>query len=344
MKRPEVILGGEHLSGVTKWGDLEWSTCWPGGTESITFDVDRRPRTLRPDTLVELVSGGILIASGMLGDTPRGEPLRAEGLWRKGEDYAALVGAGVPAADINQAVDAAIGFRGLPWIRTTDADLAPSLSPPNPMPALDPDQVHTISQFMDAAAKERKTQWGVLPSRHVVYSEWETTPSLHMLPGVEGLGISRDGYASTLYARYLDSTTSTYETVMSEDLAAEARWGYAEHTLTAPLGDGIAMTEARAQDILDGIMKAGASKIGWTKPLEVSSGDVVNAYGRAVDLNRIHARQTGRLHGLSSDLADLNGGTTADLRIARTRHSGSTVEIEQVGLSSPMADALAGMS
>ena len=104
------------------------------------------------------------------------------------------------------------------------------------------------------------------------------------------------------------------------------------------------MSTTRAQELLDGLLVQGRSQIGWTAPLEVQHGDIVNEHMRAVDLNRIAARQTLRLHGLVEDIADLSGRTWQDMPIARTRHKGAVVTIEPRGLVSAMNDALAGVS
>lgn len=341
MSKPEVIIDGTWLSALMPWGDLEWSTCWPGGTESITFSVARSHRLFRPDARVELDYGGIRLALGSMVEPVRGEPLLAEGLHRKAEDFAALSYAGEAILAVSGAVDAAI-FRGMPWEDLPLYEDNNLLDPPTTSnAALDPDQVHSVAALIDASAQERATYWGIDPqTARAFMSNWETA-KLHMLPGVGGLAISRDGYASTIKARYLDSGTSTYLTVTGHDAAAAARWGYVERTLNQPLGEGAAMTAARAQSLVDGLIAQGRSKIGWATPLEVEHGDVVTEHGQPVDLTTVAARQTVRLHGLVDDLADLAGQTWVDVPIGRTRHKDGVVTIEPRGLSQPMNDALA---
>lgn len=342
----EVIIDGQWLSSLMSWGDLEWVTCWPGGTESITFGVARHHRIFRPDALVEVDYGGIRLAVGALVEPTRGEPLMAEGLHRKGEDYAALNSIGDVASGVNSAVELAVG-RGLQWVWIAPGsgsiyDLGPGSG--LELPALDHSQVHSIAQQLDAASLERNAQWGIeTATRRPYYATWETTPTLHMLPVVDGLGISRDGYASVLWGRYLDSTDLTYKTRGWEDHTATERWGRVERTITEPLAEGAPITPGRADTILAGLLEQGRSQIGWTTPLEVQYGDVVTEHMAPVDQNRIHARQTIRLHGLDLDATDLSGRNTFDMRIARTRHQGATVTLEPVGLSQPMNDALAGV-
>lgn len=347
MIKPEIVIDGHWLSTIMPWGDLEWTTCWPGGTESISFGVARDHRLFRPDARVELDYGGIRLALGALVEPTRGEPLMAEGLHRQGEDYAALMTAtGEVAPTVHDAVDQARS-RGLPWIRlepgyVTEYDLSPEPFVDG-TPDLDLDRPHSVAQYLDASAQRRGQQWGVDPYARVIMTGWQAA-SRHMLPGVDGLAISRDGYASVLHGRYLDSTTSTFRTRTDEDVAASARWGRVERTITEPLAEGKPITEARAQELLIGLLVQGRTQMGWATPLEVQYGDVVNEHQQPVDLNRIYARQTIRLHGLDLDIADLSGQTWIDMPIARTHHKGGTVLIEPRGLSQPMNDALAGVA
>lgn len=342
--KPEIIVDGHWLSALMPWGDLEWVTSWPGGTESITFDVARNHRLFRPDARVEIDRGGVRLALGSLLDTPRGAPLQAEGLHRKAEDEPALSSLGNATLAVGEAVDAAI-TRGLPWSRP-NPDYAyastGAINPPGSTDvALDPDRLHSLAEELDATAAANGCHWGVGTDGVLQVLPWEPA-SLHMLPGMTGLAISRDGYASTLHARYLDLTTMTYQTVTATDTAAESRWGRVPRTLTEPLAQGAAITEADAQQILDGLIAQGRSAIGWATSLEVQKGDVVTENGQPVDLCRIHARKTLRLHGLVQDFADLAGRMWVDVPIARTRHKVGSVTIEPRGLSSPMNDALAG--
>jgi hypothetical protein len=340
--KPQVIVDGQWLSGLMSWGDLEWATCWPGGTESITFATARHHRIFRPGAIVELDYGGLRLAVASMVEPTRGEPLMAEGLHRLAEEYVAV--GPLPdrelATSVHQAVDEAI-VRGLPWAPRIN-DLSPE-SGIRGMPRLDPDQPHSVAQFLDQSATERNEQWGVNADRRVFMGTWQAA-DLHMLPGLDGLAISRDGYASVLIGRYLDSSTGTFKTVSVKDEAAEARWGRVERTVTEVLGEGTAMTLGDAQQILVGVLSAGRAQMGWAAPLEVQHGDIVTANGRAVDLNRLHARRTVRLHGLDLDVCDLSGRNWDDMRPARIRHKDGAATIEPVGLSQPMNDALAGLS
>lgn len=337
MTQPDVIVDGQRLSALTPWGDLEWVTCWPGGTESITFGVERWHPALRPDALVELEYGGSRVAVGALVDPTPGDSVTAEGLHRKGEEYPALTAGGDMTTDPNEAVDVAIAD-GLPWLKDALSVLDPLVAP------IDADSGPlSLARLLDHWAATVGQHWGIAPDRNLIRAG-KRPATLHMLPGVHGLGISREGYASILIGRFLNSFDSVYYPARREDTAASARWGRVRRTINQPLGNGAAMSSAEAWAILDGLLAQGRAEIGWTTSLEVQQGDVVNEHGQAVDLNPVAAGQTIRLHGLDLDVTDLSGRNWDDVQLARTHHKGATVLIEFAGLSQPMNDALAGVA
>lgn len=346
--KPDVIVSGVRLSLVMPWGELEWVDCFEGGTESITFSVQRRHPLFRPGAIVELDRGGVRRAVASMIEPQPGDQITAEGLHRLCEDEPALNGTGDIADTVHVAFDAAIA-RGLPLVHGPDGAASPYDLSPVPLvdgvPNLDLTQPHSLAQYFDASAQRRGAAWWVEPTtRRVRMDPWPTAPTLHMLPGLEGLAISRDGYASTLTARYLDSATSTYRTVTRVDLAAQKRWGRTPRIITSLLGEGAPMTEAAAVALVDGLLARGASQIGWASPIEVQFGDVVNERQEAVDLSAID-RQALRLHGLDRSVVDLQGRTTFDVPLARVHHrADGTALLEPRGLSSPMNDVLAGIA
>lgn len=329
---PQLIIGDQWLSASTSWGDLEWGLCWPGYSDELTFDVSAIPGACKPGASVLLVWGGEALWGGTLEEPVRGERLRASGLHRLGENYAALDGSGNPSALTDTAVPVAIG-RGLPWSWKTGAGLTAPINLDTPV---------TISELVDAqTALLGGVDWGIDP-RGTTVSTTRPTPRLHLRPGVDGLGIAWDGYCSTIVARYKDSTSGVLTTVIRTDAAAADRWGYKEHTLTTAINDGAAMTLAQAEAILDSLLAHGRSRPGWTTNLEVEYGDVVNNHGQSVELATIKPWEQIRIQGLTDDVGDLSGRTWVDMPLARINHDGPTTTLTPVGLVSPMLDALEG--
>lgn len=340
VQQPDILIDGHRVSMYMPWGDLELVTCWPGGTESITFDVARPHEMFRPGALVEVDYGGVSVGHGTLLRPTRGEMMQAQGLWRLGEDRAGIDADGNATLNVYLALERAITQTGIPW--TIQDSVAPEPGVTD-LAKLDADTLHSLSQLLDAAAKQRGVLWGIDPqTRGVIMRPWGETPDAYLMPGVDGLGRNAEGYASKLIARYNDVDTGLYETTEYEDEVATERWGYQERTLTVLLAEGTPITEAAAIQILQGVLEQGRAKMGWERPIEVQHGDVVNAAFQPVDLWTLgQPAQTVEALGLDDNLPDLEGGTTAQIRVARTRHKGSTVLIEPTGLSSPTEEALA---
>lgn len=340
MGNPDLIVDGRRLSMYMPWGDLELVKCWPGGTESITFDVARGHALFRPGALVEVDYGGVCIGAATLQRQKRGEPLQARGLYRLGEERSALTMAGAPTLNVQVAIERAIAQTALPWVLTESIGPQPGVTD---VVELDPNTPHTITDLLEVSATRRGGNWGINPrDRSVTIRPWGATPDAHLLPDVDGLGRNAEDYASRLIARYHDSTTDLYETAVQEDSEATKRWGYRERMLPELLAEGRRISAAEADAILVGMLAQGRRKIGWERPIEVRYGDVRNDRQQAVDLwNLGQPAQTLAAHGLVDDAPDLDGGTSALIRVARTRHKGDTVLIEPAGLSTPFADALA---
>lgn len=336
----QLVVGGHYLSALTAWGDLDWSLCWPGYSDELTFDVASHPSVFKPGAMTSLVWMGERLWSGTLDEPVRGQKLRAAGLHRVGEKYAALDGSLNLSLTPNTVIDAAIG-RGLPWIRTASWNLYGD-------PPLSTDSVSNVTQVIDGntALHPPTWDWGVLPSGVMDRCE-RTTPRLHVRPGGDGLGIAWDNYASTLIARYVDSTTHNYTTAIVTDAVAGARWGYKEVTLSKPLNDGAEMSNADAISILESMLAKGRSRPGWTSPIEVEFGGILGNNQQAIDLRAIRPYEQVRVHGLDEDVADLAGRTWVDMPIARIQHTASkpqSVVLTPVGLVSPMLDVLSGKS
>lgn len=326
----QMVVDGHYLGTLTAWGDLEWGLCWPGYSDELTFDIASYPSILKPGAITSLVWGGEALWSGTLEEPVRGQKLRASGLHRLGEKYAALDGSGNLSLDVNIVVDAAIG-RGMPWAKPF------GLGGTVPLGSDSPSTVADVVAASDAQFPGYAT--GVEPDRRLVRRQ-RTSPRLHVRPGGDGLGIAWDNYASTLIARHFNGTT--YATVIRTDAAAEARWGHREATISYALNDGATTTTAQAQAILDSMLANGRSRPGWTTPIEVEFGAVLNEHGQPIDLATIRPYETIRVHGLAEDVSDLAGQSWVDMPLERIRHVGPTTTLTPVGLVAPMQDVLSG--
>lgn len=347
--KPRLLVNGVWLDTQVTYGDVEWTNCWPGGTESITFDILRPHRLIREDAIVQVVAGTRRVGAARIREYARGDQVRAEGLFRAGEDEPGLTFSSQEATlNPGYAVDNSIAA-GIPWLWPTPTYRYGDTGVLNPSSgstvALDADQLYSVSQILDAAAEERAEKWGINAEQRLVMAGWAAA-NLHILEVGDGLAISRDGYASRLTARYVEAGTGIYRTISRTDAAAEKRWGRVPRTLTELLGEGEPMDVFRAAAILDAMLVAGQSQIGWSKPIEVQYGDVLNNRQQPVDLALLHNNLgglTAKLHGLTRDTGDLRGQSSIDMRIQRIQHRADRSAIlEPVALAQPMNDALAG--
>lgn len=331
----QLIVDGHYVAALTSWGDLEWGLCWPGYSDELTFDVTSHPSIFKPGKVGTLVCHGVRMFTGTLDEPVRGQKLRLAGLHRLGERTPALDGGGALSLVPDTILDAAFA-RGLPWSRSSSwGATAVPLTTTSPV---------RVGEVVDAvAAQVVGSDWGVLPSGRMALVA-RTSPRLHVRPGGDGLGIAWDSYASTLIARYVDSTTHAYTTVIRTDATAEDRWGYKEAIVPTALNNGAEMTLTQARAIVDSMLADGRARPGWTQAIEVEYGAVLNNHAQPVDLATIKPYETIRVHGLTEDVGDLAGRTFVDMPLQRIGHNpkAGTAVLTPVGLVSPMADVLAG--
>ena len=330
----QLVVGGHYLSALTAWGELEYGLCWPGYSDELTFDVASHPSVLKVGAIVRLMWASEPLWAGTLDEPVRGQKLRAAGLHRLGEKYASLDSLGditlYPFAGVDQAI-----ARGVPWTRPMGFGLEVPLGTDSPP---------TVSQVMDAdSARIPGESWGVPPDGGIIRRA-RPPVRLHVRPGGDGLGIAWDNYASTLIARYVDSTTHANATVIRTSAAAVDRWGYKEAVLKDALNGGAEMTSATAQAILDSKLADGRARPGWTTPIEVQYGAVLNNFQQPVDLETIRPWEIVRVHGLTEDVGDLAGQSWVDMPLAAIRHTptSQSAVLTPVGLVSPMTDVLSG--
>lgn len=330
----QLIIDGHYVSALTSWGDLDWSLTWPGYSDELTFDVASHPSIFKPGKIGSLVWAGERLFTGTLDEPVRGQKLRLAGLHRLAENYIAIDGVGAPTLQPFLAVDQAIA-RGFPVTRPSGFGGAVPLKTDTP---------NTVAQIIDSALSAFPGEgWGVTPDQQIIRA---ARPAVrhHVRPGGDGLGIAWDNYASSLFARYVDSTTHAYTTVAYTDAAAANRWGYKEAVLTDALNDGAEMTTAQAVAILQSKLAAGRARPGWTQAIEVQYGAVLNDYQQPVDLASLKPWEIIRVHGLTDDVGDLPGQSYVDMPLSRINHNPKTgtAVLTPMGLLDPMGDVLSG--
>jgi hypothetical protein len=323
----EITVDGRWLSLESMPGDIQMTTSWPGGSEQLSWTPGTLPyRRFHGDELVAAYLGGFPVWSGsLLEPDPSQDQMTAQGAYHEGEEYGALTTTFLPGNGPDQCIDNAIG-RGLRWTRpaslsNTATDIDTSSGPVK------------LGELLDTWATNNGTRWAVNPNREVFAADDPTTPSYQIL-GIEGgLGYALDDYASTLFGRYLDSTTSTYQTVgpVSDDLAEQLH-GYDEDVVDLT-GRG-AITSAKATTFTQHILNLGRSTPQWTSTITVSYGELLSMGGTPVPLEIVAAGTIVRVHGGFELAQRQNQALYVDVLIGQTSLSGGLLTLTPMQIAS----------
>lgn len=280
--------GGIWLSGVTPFGDLEWSHRWPGGCYEASWMISNLgapgrtlPRFLRRGQLVEIFAG-TRVWMGMTGvaqPADGGWSLTCTGLAAEGEKYDALTAGGNSTSTPDVAIDAAIA-RGLPWKRRQSFSNVPFVDGDTT------DGLNKLAALLDAWSDEAGVFWGVDADGYVFHAPLPTSPTWLLPSSLEMPGSEDTEYACELHLRYIRSTDATYQTAVVHDLQAHDAFGHAEAPVD--LTDLGPISTARATALGDGIMAKGRARLGWTDSIEPGRWDLVTLGGVPADPRHVH--------------------------------------------------------
>lgn len=316
----QVTVDGRWLSLESFVGDVEFSTVWPGGSDELSWTMGSPPaRPFRGDEVVVGYFGGVRVFGGTLVEPdPSQDRMTAQGLWRQGEDFAALTSGGAAGTSPDQSVDQAIS-RGLRWSRPNSISAVGTPVDVSQGPI-------TVGGLLDFYAANNQVRWGVDPSGVVYATADPTAPTYQTLPLNGGLGYALDNYASTLVCRYLDSATSTYKTVIVTDANAVALHGYKETVLD--LTERGAISTTTATNFGNSLLNLGASTPQWTESISFAYGEILSIGGVPVALETIMAGQVVRVHGGGELAMRQNGAMYVDFLIGQTSLSDGTLTIQ----------------
>jgi hypothetical protein len=307
-----VQIDGLMHNAIAPWGDLSWSTSFPGGCKAASWNAyhpagSRHP-AVHAGALVEILDGGAVIWAGVL----------KEPNWRTGEFHAIGIG---PMAEAFICLDALGDATSRPDVATDRAmdrgwlALGRDGSVPTTAYTTATEGVNTLAALFDSNSDELSQWWTVRADRIL---RFESDPDLYWetRPGAVDLGNTVESFASTIHVRYRIS--GGYDTETVTDAAAELRFGAKEEGVDATsLG---VISAARAADIGQGILDKGRSRLGWTNPIEVSSNDLTNLYGQPADVSMVEAGHSLTVHGVFDDIQFLDGQTSLDLIIGETNY------------------------
>lgn len=290
----KVRVGGTWLDDLAPWGDLSYSSRWGdggGGCDEASWSVSlspySRPKVLTRGALVEVMVGSSRVWVGTLAapDWSAGS-FTADGLFAEGSKFLALNGSGNSTAAADTAVDRAIAD-GLRWTRPNSLSSAAVSSTTN--------NLNRVSDLLDQTADRDGKRWGVFEDGAVIMAADSTTVAWQLAPGVVSLGEQDSDYASALKIRYLDSGTSTYQTVSAVDAAAANVYGYREDGVDlTPLG---AISPVAAAIYGNSILAKGRARLGWANDVTIGRYELTNMGGAPASLSMVRAGQVVRVHG-----------------------------------------------
>lgn len=337
----QLRVGGEWL--VTDrhaWGDLTFSSSWPGGCKEASWSASttyeaRHPALVR-GALVEVMYGGYRLWAGDLQEPvwEGGEArFTAAGLCRRGERYVAFDSSLNTTDRADTAIDEANGRgTGLDWTRATSI-------PTTSLGAGTTDAVNTVTALLDAHAEKLGQRWAVGADGVVYMAADPTTPAYFLTPGAADLGVGDDNYASHVILRHRTTTGTPYRSAIYPSLAAaptayELKYGHSE--FTRDITDLGPMSNADADSLAQKVYEQSKARPGWTNGLEVTANELLTAGGAPADLAIVAAEGAGkllRLNGVPDEVA-LTPYTDVVIGEASWQVGSETVNLSPVGLVS----------
>jgi len=326
-----VYINGQNLAALGYVGGLRWSHQWPGGCWDAGWTMGGLSRTassrlLRRGAEVRIYEGTWPVWRGVLDESGDGQgSFSARGYYREAERFLAL-SAGAPTAVTADAITEAIADG---W------DVTYAGTPPT---GIATDQPQYLHQLLDTASTAASVRWGVNAMGELYFAADPTTPTLLVTPGQALMGRADDSYVTNLYADYVSAVSGTppvasaWGWVNAEDAAAVAEFGRsASYVDLKPRG---LMTATEAQNIIDGMLAKGRSRIGFTSPMTLGWHQLLTMGGVPANPATVTAGVMVRVYGAINPDGTVVAGGTQDVVIGATSHeAGSrTITLSPVGL------------
>lgn len=273
---------------------------WPGGclqaSWSLDVPVNYTHRALRPDRLIRIYDNLQLIWSGRIDEPQRGSPwsFTAQGLQAVIADYVPLSGTSA-TANPNTALTGAIA-RGCPV--TVPSTL--------PTPTLTTSYGDIASLLNDVAAASGE-RWGVFANGQVVMYADPTIPTWHGIASDTPGNRTILGYASSLYALYLNAGASgaaAIATATSNPTSVPA--GLGVHEVTIDLTDRGPITTAEATTVASSTLSRFNQRAAFTGTLAMADGSILHPGGVPARMTDITSGVVMRFRGVLPD-PDLGG-------------------------------------
>lgn len=280
--------GGRWLHGLSAYGDLALASTLRrpsdsdggGGLLTASWSMPTAngvslPAQVRYGSLVEIKAGPLTVGMGVVAETPNGDSVTVDGLFRLGEKRYAVDASGLPTTDVSVAVAQAI-TRGLRW--RDDGTL-----PTGSIAALSEEQVNynTVSALLNKYCTLMGKIWWIDRRGYLRIGDYPTTPRWLLSPSLPSMESADDDYASTYFVRRVDGVDTdgqpnawdgapAVDPTVDSTVAVEAAFDLEQ--LGYITG---AAASAYAQDIL----AANAYRTGFTEGLSVIRGQLMTLGG-----------------------------------------------------------------
>lgn len=308
-------VGGYPATEIAAHTPPTWETWAQGGTGSISwaFSLSMRSQhqALRVGALVEVMCGPLPVATGVLSDPDRTTwECAAYGLGPAASQYLALDGVGSGTRDLATAIATA---RAAGWRAENPAPVSGTAAGDatgNPV---------TLAVLLDQYAEQTGQYWGVDGRRRIYMTPPPQAALWLASPGASAFGTTNEDRATTLYGRYLDSTTNVNATAKSGSGAPQD---------AVDLTDRGPLTLTAAQAILAGALARDRSQTAWSNGVTLTREQLRTIGGTPASLVAVKAGQMMRSFGLAYSQSQL----ALDTVIGKTRYTAgeNTIYVEPV--------------
>ena len=281
---------GRWLHGLIPFGGLSFSTAFQrptgntggGGMLVVSWDMATPanlplPTQVRQDSLVEVFAGSWPLGMATIAETPRGNAVTADGLFRLGEYFKAVDSSFKATTDVSIAVAQAI-TRGLRW-------LDPGTLPTGSLSTLSEDtaQVNTISGLLNAYCRVNGKFWYIdrFGYLRIVDPPATTSPDWVLSPLLPIPQTADDDYVSRWFIRRVDGVDTdgqpnAFDTETAVDAAAPAiREEFADLEQLGYLGPSAGVAVAQAY------LDANKARSGFVEGVQYAAGQLTTPGGVA---------------------------------------------------------------
>jgi hypothetical protein len=327
--------GGDRvwLDGLGIVTGLTYSSTYPGGPDQASWNLlvpeAFEHRALTPGRRIEVINGASRVWRGRLQEPTPGTPWNcaAVGIGAEGTSYRAYAPTSNNALALNEVVDQAIA-RGLPWKRS---GTLPTETGTNQGSAS-----MTVTDALNQVADDNNLYWRVDATGSLTMGG-SPPNATHLFFAVDTAGArTLNGYVTTIFVHYTDSTSKTVKTVMSSNAAAAAKFGVIEDEFDLS-GVG-SMSATHAQQYADSLITKIGPHTYFSDQYTATYGQLCNIGGQPVDLATAYAGMDLRVHYVApSATGEVYPGQAADVLIGAVQYDSDNDTLTLTPVAPPSA-------